>query len=108
MFLSYVTVAMQKIKLNWVEKSVDDIIIPKNNHAKGSLLFFCIIDDINDTSDHLVVICSILGNNAENVEMCDKQKPKFYTKKLFGRGWLLSSAMLIREDVSKILMIVLS
>ena len=64
---------------------IDDIIIPKNYHVQGSLLFFDIVDDVANKSDHLAVICNIAGNNTENVKICDKQKLKFYRKDIWSR-----------------------
>ena len=64
---------------------IDDIIIPKNYRIQGSLLFFDIIDDVTNKSDHLAVICNIADNNIENVKICDKQKPKFYKKVIRSR-----------------------
>ena len=65
--------------------TIDDIIIPQNYCALESLLFFDIADDVTDKSDHLAVICNIVGNNTENLNICDKQQHKFYKKVIWSR-----------------------
>ena len=80
---------------------IDDVTISKNYRVQGSLLLFDIIDNVTNKSDHLAVICNIAGNNAANVKIWEKKKPKFYTKVIYDQERLLSSIIIYRKMFTK-------